>query len=117
MVMDMNFPHPRRAEKASVTVADYAALIASAATRQAASWTVKALLSAPKVQTGEIDALDSRMAFFAHNARNQGVAPHGAFSPRKFESVINPAGSVIGKLDSLDVVMSETQTAQRGTEL
>jgi hypothetical protein len=116
MAMDMNFPHPRQATRAEAQKADYSALIASASSRQATSRTVSALLTAPRMQVDGIDALDSRIAFFAFNATKQRVAVRGAFWPAKFESAVNPAGSNKIKCDQSEAVKPELQVAERGTE-
>jgi hypothetical protein len=115
--MDMNFPHPRRATEAGAQPAEYSALIASAIARQASSHTVSALLTAQRGRVGEIDALDSRMAFFAYPTDKQALHARGAFLPAKFESAVNLADSNNVKFNQSQTVKPEYQAAARGTEL
>jgi hypothetical protein len=127
MAMDMNFPHPSRAAKAGAIKADYFALVATATSRQATSRTVSALLAAPRGVMSEIDALDSRIAFFARNGMGRTVQPRGPFwlaadsgqavVPGKFESAVNPDGSNNIKFDQSEAVKPELQVAERGTEV
>jgi hypothetical protein len=115
--MDMNFPHPRRALAAVEQPADYSALVASATSRQATSRTVSALLSAPRGYAEEINALDSRIAFFAFGSGHRRNAVRGAFWPTKFESAVNLEDSNNVKFDQLPTIKPELQAVARGTEL
>ena len=125
--MDMDFPHPRRAESAGSHKADYTSLIASATTRQASSRTVNALLSAPRLGGREADTLGSRIAYFAHQGGSCAVSTRGAFwiagsdhgqkLHNKFELPVNLAGSTNSNSIPSYTIKPELQVAERGTEL
>ena len=127
MFMDMDFPHPRRAENAGTHKADYSALIATATFRQANSRTVSALLSAPRLLGQDADVLGSRIAYFAMRSGNRVASPRGAFwidgsdkhlaLKNKFELPVNLAGSTNGNSDQSYITKPELQVAERGTEL
>jgi hypothetical protein len=127
MFMDMDFPHPRHTAGAGMRQADYSALVATAASRQATSRTVSALLSAPRLQMDDGDALASRMAYFAHRNGKGATTVRGAFwiagsdpylaVPNKFESPVNLAGSTNGNSIQSETIKPEYQVAERGTEL
>ena len=127
MFMDMDFPHPRRAESAGTHKADYTALIASATFRQANSRTVSALLSAPRLNGQDADVLGSRIAYFAMRSGNRAASPRGAFwidgsdkhpgLQHKFELPVNLAGSTNCNSIQSYTRKPEYQVAERGTEL
>ena len=127
MFMDMDFPHPRRTESAGTYKADYAALIATATSRQANSRTVSALLSAPRSHGQDTDVLGSRIAYFAMRSGNRAASPRGAFwidgsdkhlsVKNKFEFPVNLAGSTNGNSIQSYTIKPELQVAERGTEL
>ena len=127
MFMDMDFPHPRRAESAGTQSADYSALIATATSRQANSRTVSALLSAPRLGGQDADVLGSRIAYFAKRSGNRAASPRGAFwiagsdhgsvLQNKFELPVNLAGLTNGNSDQSYTIKPEMQVAERGTEL
>lgn len=131
MFMDMDFPHPRRAESAGTHKADYSALIATATARQATSRTVSAMLSAPRLGGQDTDALGSRIAYFAQRAGNRATAPRGAFwiadrtagcnqhpaQQNKFECPVNLAGSTNSNSIQSYTIKPEYLGAERGTEL
>ena len=127
MFMDMDFPHPRRAESAGTQRSDYSALVASATSRQATSRTVSALLSAPRLGGQDADVLNSRIAYFAQRGGNRAAAPRGAFwiagsnrelaLPNKLGSPVNLAGSTNGNSIQSYIIHPENQVAERGTEL
>ena len=127
MFMDMDFPHPRRALSAGLQNADYAALIATATSRQAASQTVSALLSSARLAQDDADILVSRIAYFSQRSGNRAATARGAFwiagtnhdsaLPNKFGLPVNLAGSTNGNSIQSYTIQSETQAAERGTEL
>ena len=127
MFMDMDFPHPRRAESAGTRKADYSALVASATSRQATSRTVSALLSAPRLGGDDADVLSSRIAYFAQRSGNRAATPRGAFwiagsnqdsaLPNKLGLPVNLAGSTNGNSIQSYTIKPELQVAERGTEL
>jgi hypothetical protein len=127
MLMDMDFPHPRRAESAGTHKADYSALVATATTRQANSRTVSALLSAPRLGGREASILGSRIAYFAMQSGNRAPSPRGAFwiagpdkhsaHQNKFELPVNLAGSTNSNSIPSYTIKPELQVAERGTEL
>jgi hypothetical protein len=124
--MDMNFPHPRRGVEAGAQKADYLALVASATAAQATSRTVRALLHGPRVGFEESDILESRINFFAKGGLKLSRHVRGAFLPTfqekkmalpaRFESAVNLADSIYGKVDQLQTVQPESQVTERGTE-
>jgi hypothetical protein len=124
--MDMSFQHQRRRTTAGLQKADYASLVASATAVQATSLTVRALLSTPRERVNEIDALESRMNFFAKRGGSTTRRTRGAFLPTnhsitvataaKSETCVNLSGSVSGKDVELGFVQPEVQVAERGTE-
>jgi hypothetical protein len=127
MFMDMDFPHPRRAESAGMHKADYSALVATATARQATSRTVSALLSAPSLSEKDTDALASRMAYFAERTENRVSFPRGSFwvtstsngsaTNIKFELPVNLAGSTNSNSIQSYTIQPKFQVAERGTEL
>jgi hypothetical protein len=127
MFMDMDFPHPRQAERNGLRKADYVTLVASATSRQATSRTVSALLSTPREQAGDVDILGSRIAFFARTGRYDASGAHGAFwmsgqdqcPPiiEKFELPINLADSADRNSNQSYTVNPDVQVTERGTEL
>ena len=129
--MDMDFPHPRRAESAGTQKADYSALVASATFRQATSRTVSLLLSAPRAYRDDSDVLGSRIAYFAQRSCRGSASPRGAFwiagsdqqhgqvlaSPATFELPVNLADSTNSNSIQSYTIKPELQVTERGTEL
>jgi hypothetical protein len=127
MFMDMDFPHPRRADGVGTQKADYSALVASATSRQATSQTVSALMASPLLNREDVDVLGSRIAYFAQRSSNRAATPRGAFwiagsqkdlvQPNKFESPVNLADSTNSNSLQSYTIKPEIQVAERGTEL
>ncbi len=125
--MDMDFPHPRHADGVRTRSADYSALVASAASRQAMSRTVSALMASPRLHRDNADVLGSRIAYFAQRSSNRAATTRGAFwiagsdqypvLPNKFESPVNLAGSTNSNSLQSYTIKPEFQVAERGTEL
>ena len=127
MFMDMDFPHPRRAESAGLQKADYPALVAAATFRQATSRTVSALLSTPRLGKDEADVLGSRIAYFAERRGTLAASPRGAFwigGPDDRSALSDRAELPVNLADSTNsnsiqsyIINPEKQVAERGTEL
>jgi hypothetical protein len=131
MFMDMDFPHPRRALSAGSRKADYAALVATATSRQATSQTVSALLSPAGLAADDGDTLVSRIAYFSQRSGNRAATARGAFWVpdlrrldrhdsgllTKFGLAVNLDGSTNGNSIQSYTIKPDIQVAERGTEL
>jgi hypothetical protein len=131
MFMDMDFPHPRRALSAGSRKADYAALVATATSRQATSQTVSALLSPASLIHDDRENLVSRIAYFSQRSGNRAATARGAFwvpDSRQLDRqesgvltklglAVNLAGSTNGNSIQSYTIKPDYQVAERGTEL
>jgi hypothetical protein len=131
MFMDMDFPHPRRALSAGSRKADYAALVATATSRQATSRTVSALLSPASLIHDDSENLVSRIAYFSQRSGNRAATARGAFwvpDSRQLDRqesgvltklglAVNLAGSTNGNSIQSYTIKPDYQVAERGTEL
>ncbi|MEQ1538135.1 MAG: hypothetical protein ABL928_04340 [Sphingorhabdus sp.] len=129
--MDMDFPHPRRALSAGSRKADYAALVATATSRQATSQTVSALLSPAGLAQDDTENLVSRIAYFSQRSGNRAATARGAFwipDSRQLDRqesgvltklglAVNLAGSTNGNSIQSYTIKPDYQVAERGTEL
>jgi hypothetical protein len=131
MFMDMDFPHPRRALSAGSRKADYAALVATATSRQATSQTVSALLSPASLIHDDSENLVSRIAYFSQRSGSRAATARGAFwvpDSRQLDRqesgvltklglAVNLAGSTNGNSIQSYTIKPDYQVAERGTEL
>lgn len=125
MVMDMNFPHPKRGRMHSQRSGDYAILVAAAVARQMKGIATQFAARDSNRLFGSSDPVCARMNYFSMASHADAKAASGSFLPlemlnlakvNKSDASVYPDALAIRKPYLLNADSPEQPVALRGME-